>query len=77
MPTDFDRSIDRRRLRSAERLSDRAMLRGLAFEKTPFSRSSALLVSVTFCDHRFRLVRPIHHSDPISPCVVEEPTPEH
>jgi hypothetical protein len=43
----------RRPLRSADRFKDRAMLRGSSFEKTPGSKSSALLVSVTFWDQRF------------------------
>ena len=42
----------RRRLRSAERLSERAIARGSFKEKTPLSRSSASLVSVTCCDQR-------------------------
>jgi hypothetical protein len=42
----------RRRLRSAERLSERAIARGSFKEKTPLSRSRALLVSVTCCDQR-------------------------
>src|SRR5881296_1659343 len=41
----------RRRLRSAERFKERAMLRGSVREKTPGSRSSALLFSVTCRDH--------------------------
>jgi hypothetical protein len=43
----------RRRLRSAERFSDRAISLGSDCVKTPGSRSSASLVSVTRCDHRF------------------------
>ena len=39
-------------LRSAERRNDCAMARGLAFLKTPLSRSSALLRRVTAADHR-------------------------
>jgi hypothetical protein len=42
----------RRRLRSAERLSERAIAPGSFKEKTPLSRSRALLVSVTCCDQR-------------------------
>jgi hypothetical protein len=42
----------RRRLRSAERLSDSAICLGVLFVKTPFSRSSALLVCITRRDHR-------------------------
>jgi hypothetical protein len=42
----------RRRLRSADRLSDTAILRGLDFVKTPFSSVSALLSRVTRPDHR-------------------------
>src|SRR5205814_10526327 len=41
----------RRRLFSAERFRERAMLRGSVREKTPGSRSSALLFSVTCRDH--------------------------
>lgn len=51
----FNELLFRRRLRSAERLSERAMLRGSSLENTPRSRSSALLVSVTRRDQRFRL----------------------
>ena len=43
----------RRRLCSAERLSDRAMERALRLVNTPCSRSSALLVRMTRADHRF------------------------
>src|SRR5688572_4733896 len=42
----------RRLLRSAERLSDAAMARGLRWVKTPCSRSSALLVRMTRADQR-------------------------
>jgi hypothetical protein len=42
----------RRRLCSAERFSERAMLRGSRREKTPWSNVSASLVSVTRCDQR-------------------------
>ena len=42
----------RRRLRSAERLSERAIARGSFKEKTPLSRSRASLVSVACCDQR-------------------------
>ena len=42
----------RRPLRSAERLSDRAIARGSFNENTPVSRSRASLVSVTRCDQR-------------------------
>ena len=42
----------RRRLRSADRLSDMAILRGLDLVKTPFSSTSALLSRVTRPDHR-------------------------
>jgi hypothetical protein len=42
----------RRRLRSAERLSERAIARGSFKENTPLSRSRASLVSVTRCDQR-------------------------
>jgi hypothetical protein len=42
----------RRVLRSAERFSDLAILSGSLYVKTPFWRSSALLRSVTRCDHR-------------------------
>src|ERR1051325_3372092 len=41
----------RRRLRSTERFREPAMLRGSVREKTPGSRSSALLFSVTCRDH--------------------------
>src|SRR6266571_6742152 len=47
-------SLLRRRLRSAERFSDRAMLRGSSREKTPRSRSRALLFAVTRWDQRLR-----------------------
>src|SRR5215207_6188624 len=43
----------RRVLRSAERLSESAILRGLLEVNTPFSRSSASLRSITARDHRF------------------------
>src|SRR5712671_6333687 len=46
----------RRRLRSAERLSDAAIRFGLLSLNTPGSRSSALLSRVTRCDH-LRAVR--------------------
>lgn len=39
-------------LRSAERIKEAAMLRALLRVKTPFSRVSASLVSVTRCDQR-------------------------
>src|SRR5438093_1370132 len=45
-------SLLRRLLCSAERLSERATRRGSLRENTPFSRSSALLVSVMCCDQR-------------------------
>jgi hypothetical protein len=45
----------RRRLRSAERLSDSATARGLRRVKTPCSRSSASLVRITRADQRFRV----------------------
>jgi hypothetical protein len=45
-------SVFRRRLRSAERLSERAIARELSRENTPLSRSSASLVAVTRWDHR-------------------------
>jgi len=41
----------RRRLRRVERLSEAATAAGLRSLKTPASRSSALLVRVTCCDH--------------------------
>jgi hypothetical protein len=41
----------RRVLCSAERLSERAMAFGSLFVKTPCSRSSASLRSITLCDH--------------------------
>lgn len=44
-------SLFRRRLASADRLSDRAILFGSSHVKTPSSRSRARLVSVTRCDH--------------------------
>ncbi|MGZ5676115.1 MAG: hypothetical protein ACXWHC_15070 [Usitatibacter sp.] len=40
-----------RSLRSAEAFRDRAILSGSRNVKTPASRSRALLVSVTRCDH--------------------------
>src|SRR5207248_3890777 len=45
----------RRRLCSAERLSERAMARALDFLKTPRSRSRALLVRMTRADHCFAI----------------------
>src|SRR5262245_12441893 len=45
----------RRRLASAERLSDKAIARGLPRVKTPRSRSSASLSRVTRWDHRLVL----------------------
>jgi hypothetical protein len=47
-------SLFRRRLRSAERLSERAIATGSFLANTLCSRSSASLVRVTRCDHRFR-----------------------
>lgn len=44
-------SAFRRLLRSAERLSERAMAFGSLFVKMPDSRSSASLRSITFADH--------------------------
>src|SRR6187200_1245194 len=44
-------SAFRRRLRSAERLSEAAMRRALANLKTPLSRSRASLVCITRRDH--------------------------
>jgi hypothetical protein len=44
----------RRRLRSAERLSERATALALGFVKTPFSSVSASLCSVTRRDQRLR-----------------------
>jgi hypothetical protein len=44
-------SAFRRVLCSAERLSDRAMAFGSLLVKTPCSRSSASLRSITFADH--------------------------
>ena len=41
----------RRLLRSAERLSERAMAFGSVFVKTPRCKSSASLVSITLWDH--------------------------
>ena len=49
---DRNGSLFRRRLRSAERFNESAMLRGLSRENTPGSKSSALLVSVTRRDQR-------------------------
>src|SRR5439155_13438223 len=43
----------RRSLRSALRFSDEAMARALLRRKTPFSRSSASLVSITRLDQYF------------------------
>jgi hypothetical protein len=45
----------RRLLRSAERFSERAMLRGSLRENTPRSSVSASLVCVTRCDQRLRV----------------------
>jgi hypothetical protein len=45
-------SAFRRRLRSAERLSDRAIARGSCSENSPLSRSRASLVRVTRRDQR-------------------------
>src|SRR5919108_3034702 len=45
-------SVFRRLLRSAERLSERAIARELSRENTPLSRSSASLVAVTRWDQR-------------------------
>jgi hypothetical protein len=42
----------RRRLRSAERLSESATARGVRLVNTPRSRSSALLVRMTLADQR-------------------------
>lgn len=50
---DRNGSLLRRWLRSADRLRDRAMLLGSFRVKTPGSRSSALLRSVTRPDQRF------------------------
>src|ERR1700729_2837896 len=47
----------RRRLRSAERLSDTAMSCALRFLKTPGARSRALLSRVTLPDHFLSLAR--------------------
>ncbi len=43
---------------SAERFSDRAMAAGSSKVNTSGSRSSALLVRVTFCDQRFGVTTP-------------------
>src|SRR5207237_5840110 len=48
----------RRRLRSADRLSERAMDAGSVRANTPCARSSASLVSVTCCDHRSGFAAP-------------------
>jgi hypothetical protein len=48
----------RRRLRSAERLSESAISRGESLENTPSSSVNASLVSVTRCDQRFGLRPP-------------------
>jgi hypothetical protein len=45
----------RRLLRSAERFSERAMLRGSSRANTPLSSVSASLVCVTRCDQRLRV----------------------
>ena len=47
----------RRRLRSADRFNERAMLRGSFRANTPPSSVSASLVFVTRCDHRLRGAR--------------------
>lgn len=49
-------SAFRRRLRSADFLSESAIARGLPFRNTPFSKSSALLLSITCRDQYFLLV---------------------
>src|SRR5258708_5050969 len=54
---DRNGSLFRRVLRWADRFSDWAMRFGLLWEKTPESRSSALLFSVTRWDQRFFLPR--------------------
>jgi hypothetical protein len=43
-------------LRSADRISDSAIFLGLVIEKTPLSRSSALLFRMTTRDHDFNFV---------------------
>jgi hypothetical protein len=53
-------SVFRLLLRSAERLSDRAILRGLVRVNTPRSKSRALLVLVTRWDQRRTLFRGIN-----------------
>ena len=73
----------RRRLRSAERLSDSAICLGVLFVKTPFSRSSALLVCITRRDHRWlalavraalaRLVRRRFETAKARPVVTAQP----
>lgn len=50
-------SAFRRVLFSAERLSERAIAFGSLFVKTPRSKSSASLRSITLCDH-FRVAIP-------------------
>src|SRR5438045_3260098 len=50
-------SLFRRWLRSADRLSDRAIARGESFVNTRRSRSKASLRSVTRCDQRFLRLR--------------------
>src|SRR5947208_793214 len=58
---DWNGPAFRRRLRSAERRSDSAIARGLRSVNTSFSRSSALLCSVTFRDQRRGLGRARMH----------------
>src|SRR5215472_3760579 len=52
----------RRRLRSAERFKESAILRGLLWAKTRCSSARALLVSVTRCDQR--RARDVRRGDP-------------
>jgi hypothetical protein len=63
-------SLLRRRLCSAERLRDRAMLRGSVRAKTPGSKSRALLFSVTRRDHR--LTSCLAMFDPSSQCFYQK-----
>jgi len=55
---DRNGSALRRRLRSAERLSDNAMRRGSSQVKTPPRRSSASLCWVTSADHCWAIAPP-------------------
>src|SRR5260370_39116128 len=67
---DRNGSVLRRRLRSAERFSERAIRFGSSKVKTRGSKASALLSFVTFCDQRFCFLVAIaifFETDPLSP----------